>query len=382
MNNSTNTAETRRSVSPLRLIPASLIVLLCATAIPFAFNTAMAITVSVVGSITVLLTAKKKISSGLLLLIPFCLFGITSGLPMIAIILALVVGTGTLAWLIGYTSSPYVAIIPVLAFAITTVITKNYAGALLSLIFVAPALALAISFKRSSGRISSLARTGFIFSATAVIAIIGCQIYFLGEINVPEMRNFAMDFTQSLTDVFSSIEIETAAGRVPYLTEKSAYNLALQAVTLAPAIVVIFFNAISFFAQKLQYSLIRLTEGEEKLTPKARALIVSPFAGVTFLLAFIVSSLTQSTVSGYAVSTVCDNIILILMPCLIIMGFIYYVSARTFGRKRLSTTLLILFVLLSFLNISLALLLVACVGAYASVSLPIITHINAKHNGE
>ena len=382
MNNSTNTTETRRSISPVRLIPASLIVLLCAIAIPFAFNTAMAITVSAVGSITVLLTAKKKINAGLLLLIPFCLFGISSGLPMVAIILALIVGTGTLAWLIGYTSSPYVAIIPVLAFAITTIITKNYAGALLSLIFVAPALALAFSFKRSSGRISSLARSGFLFSATAVIAILGCQMYFLGEINVPEMRNFAMDFTQSLADIFSSIEIETAAGRVPYLTEKSAYNLALQAVTLAPALAVIFFNVISFFAQKLQFSLIRLTEGEEKLTPKVRALIVSPFAGVTFLLAFVVSSLTQSTVSGYAVSTVCDNIILILMPCLIIMGFIYYVSARTFGRRKLSTALLILFVLLSFLNISLALLLVACVGAYASVSLPIITHINAKHNGE
>jgi cytochrome bd-type quinol oxidase subunit 2 len=191
-----------------------------------------------------------------------------------------------------------------------------------------------------------------------------------------------MDFTQSLADVFSSIEIETPQGAVPYLNEKNAYNIALQMVTLFPALAIIFFNAISFFAQKLQYSLIRLTEGEEKLTPKARALIVSPFAGVTFLLAFIVSSLTQSTVSGYAISTVCDNVILILMPCLIIMGFMYYVSARTFGRKRLSTTLLILFVLLSFLNISLALLLVACVGAYASVSLPIITHINAKHNGE
>jgi hypothetical protein len=382
MNNSTNTTEARRSVNPLRLIPASLIALLCATAIPFAFNTAMAIIVCVVGSATVLLTAKKKISAGLLLLIPFCLFGISSGLPMIAIILALIVGTGTLAWLIGYTSSPYVAIIPVLAFSITTIITKNYAGALLTLTFVPSALALALSFKKSSGRMSSLARAGLLFSATAIVAILGCQKYFIGDIDVHEMRLFAMDFTQSLADVFSSIEIETPQGAVPYLNEKNAYNIALQMVTLFPALAIIFFNAISFFAQKLQYSLIRLTEGEEKLTPKARALIVSPFAGVTFLLAFIVSSLTQSTVSGYAISTVCDNVILILMPCLIIMGFMYYVSARTFGRKRLSTALLILFVLLSFLNISLALLLVACVGAYASVSLPIITHINAKHNGE
>jgi len=382
MNNSTTAEQTKRSMGLLRLIPASLVVLLCATAIPFAFNSAMAITVSVVGCAVILLTAKKKISTGFLLLIPFALFGISSGLPMVAIILALIVGTGTLAWLIGYTRSPYVAIIPVLAFSITTVITKNYAGALLSLAFIFPSLSLAFSFSKSATRMSALARSGFIFSATAVAALIGCQIYFIGEINVPEMRHFAMDFTKSLADVFASLEIETPSGLVPYLTEKAAYNIALQTVTLAPAIVVIFFNVISFFAQKLQYSLVRLTEGEERLDPSTRAMIASPFAGATFILSFIVSTFSESDVKGYAISTVCDNVILILMPCLIIMGFMYYVSARAFGHKKLSTVLLVLFVLLSFLNVSLALLLAACVGAYASVSMPIISRLNARKDGE
>lgn len=385
MNTGFNNGSAQKSpvkVSPLRLLPALFIVLIASLAIPFAFNTAISILSSGVCALTILVSARKKISAGLLIMILILLFGVSSGLPMISIILSLIVGTGTLAWLIGYTRSPYVAIVPVLAFSITTIISKSYVGALLALFFVLPALALAVSFKKGSGRVSALARSGAFFSFTIVTAIAIYQFYFLGEINVTSMRHFAMDFTNSLRDIFSSIQIETQTGVVSYFTEKEAYNMALQIVSLAPAIVAVFFNVISFFAQKLQYSLIRLTEGEARLSPTSRAFVVSPFAGATFWLAFVVSSVTDSSSMGYALTTVCDNVIIILAPCLIGMGLMYYFSAKLLGHRRLTTTLLVIFVILAFLNVSLALLLVACLGAYASISIPLSNKLKANRNGE
>ena len=106
-------------VSKARLAAAVIAVLVSAFAIPFASNLYMSIASVAFCSIFLIASSKKKFFTGLLLVVLLGSFSLPSGLPVISIILALIVGTGAFAWLIFLTKSPYLAILPVFAYAAT-----------------------------------------------------------------------------------------------------------------------------------------------------------------------------------------------------------------------------------------------------------------------
>ena len=383
MTNGKDNVALDRKIGFLRLLPAIIVVLASALALPFASNLYVGIAASGVCSFFLIATAKKKIPILLMLLLLIGTLGLPDGLPLITILLALIVGTGTYAWLLSYAPSPYLAIIPVLAYSAATVITKNWFGSLLALSFAIPALILAHSFKTKASRIGGICRTSAAFIIIACAGVVAALFYFTGEFKVDVLRDLADTLTKSISEVFLNTKIDLISGETEALfTEDEAYNMALRIVTLFPAIAVLFFNSVSFFAQKLQFSLIKETVGENAISGRSIAFILSPFAGGAYVLSFLISTLTNSSPLDKTVNTVCQNIFVILTPALMGMGIMYFFAKMAIKRVKAGPLIIIGVLVLLFFNTQAALMLVSCFGAYASVSIPILTYLKEKSSKE
>ena len=374
-----NDKDTAVRLSFLRLLPSIIVVFTAAIALPFASVLYVGAIASSIFAFFLIATAKKKIPVLLMLLLLVGTFGLPSGLPMITILLALIVGTGTYSWLISYTASPYIAIIPVLAYSIATVITQNWFGSLITLSFAIPSLVLALCLRSKTPRLASICRTSASFLLITALAIVLAMFYFRGEFRFDVLRGYANDFTRSITDILSGTEMELINGETEALfTPDEAYNMAARIVSLFPAIAVIFFNTITFFAQRLQFSLTKATLGNETISGKYIAFIASPFAGIVYVLSFLISTLTNSSPSGKIINTVCQNLFVILTPALIGMGIMFFFANMAVKKIRFAPVIIIAVLVLLFINTQAALLLVSCFGAYASVAIPILTYYKEK----
>ena len=383
MNDKDSALRSDQKIGFLRLLPSVIVILAAALAIPFAPNLYVGGAASCICAFFLIATARKKVPVLLLLLLLCGIFGLPGGLPVITVILALTVGTGTYSWLISYTRSPFVAIIPVLAYSIVTVITKNWFVSMLTLVFALPALVLALSFNFKTHRLGAICRTSAVFIITAAVAVVITMLYFRGEFKVEVLRDYADAFTKSITDTVLNTKVDLMNGETEALfTEDEAYNMAHRIVTLFPAIAIIFFNGISFFAQRLQFSLIKTSLGENAVSGHALAFVTSPFAGGAYILAFLVSTLTDSSPLGKTVNTVCQNIFIILIPALVGMGAMYFFAKMAMRRIKAGPLILIGVIALMFFNVSAAILLISCFGAYASISIPLLTYLKEKSNKE
>ena len=381
MNDIKKAAPKLKSAELQRLIPSVIVVLVSALAIPLASNLYVNIAATALCSIYLLASAKKKVGTMLMLLFLMGTFGLPNGLPVISIILALTVGTGTFAFLISYTRSPYLAIIPMLAYSITAVITRNLLGSAFTLIFTLPALLLAIAFLKGSPRISAIVGASVAFIATGIVGVALAMLYFRGELRFDVLREYANAFKDSFTRLFADTFVELINGNIDTLfTEKEARNMALQIVTLFPAIAILTSNIVVFFAQKVQFNLSRRALGDRCITSKMLAFIVSPGAGIVFFLASMALFFTNSTPTGYAVNTVCQNLIVILTPPLIGMGVMYFFAKSALRKIRVGPLMIALIVGLLLFNFELALLFVTCYGAFASVALPLAIYMKSKSN--
>ena len=383
MTNGKDNVALGREIGFMRLLPAIIVVLASALALPFASNLYVGIAASGICSFFLIATAKKKIPVLLMLLLLIGTLGLPDGLPMITILLALTVGTGTYAWLLSYAPSPYLAIIPVLAYSATTVITKNWFGSLFALSFAIPAIVLAHSFKANASRIGGICRTSISFIIIACVGVVVSMLYYRGEFKLEALRDYADSFTASISEIFLNTEVELLSGETEALfTEDEAYNMALRIVTLFPAIAVLFFNSVSFFAQRLQFSLIKETLGDDAVSGRSIAFILSPFAGGAYVLSFLISTLTNSSPLDKTVNTVCQNIFVILTPALMGMGIMYFFAKMAIKRVKTGPLIIIGVLVLLFFNTQAALMLVACFGAYASISIPILTYLKEKSSKE
>ena len=375
--------ETEIRVGFGRLAAAVIAVLISAFAIPLASTIYMSIATVGFCSVFLVATAKKNVGVVLLLFALIGSFSLPTGLPAVAIILALVVGTGAFAWLIFLTRSPYLAILPVIAYAVTTFITKNWFGSAVSLVFAIPALVLAISLRKGTPRLESLSKTSVAFISTAIVAVVASMLYFSGEIRLDSLKEFVALITEGLTNSFASIEAMLPDGSVQaFFTPDDAYNMAHQLTALLPAAIILGFNAITFFAQRLLFSLVRNTVGDEAIHPRSVPFIVSAGAGIVYALSLTATLLTNASPMGYAINTVCQNLFIILAPPLAGMGIMYIFSRIALKKIRMGTLIFFSIVILLFFSLPMAFMLLAGFGAYASVALPLSKFLRERMNRE
>ena len=364
--------------SPLANILPLLTVFALSFALPFIFtNVYVAIAVVAACAITIVAMSKRKFLTSIIFFAVISNFATESACATIGLILALVVGTGLFARVIDVWRSPLLAAIPVAAFAASAFILRDLAMASVSLIFALPALALFIAFKRREARVGAIC----LISASvfvSITAIIFCLMYKeLGRFDISVLSQKAELYKAQIASVLDQLHLALPNGEAQdifTMEEASAY--AASAVSLFPAIFIIFCNAVAFFAQKLLYSFTTAAGELDKLEDRMISLMMSPVSGAIWIVSFFVSTIAATSKDYATLYTLCQNIFLIFIPGLAASGIM--IKLTKIAHTHQGVWIVIPFILLAFIDISIALLLAAGLGAYYSISIPLNRFLKAN----
>ena len=327
--------------------------------------------------------SSRKILSVFLLIGLFSSFGLSGGLPIIAIILSCTVGCGAFAWLISKTESAFLALIPSIAYAAATIITKSWFGSLLTLVFILPAILLAQSYEKLSTRVSSLLRASIGYLVFVALAIVFSMLYFTSEFRVEIIGEVLDTVRDSFVKVLSSMEVTLVNGETQSLmSETDAYNLVSLVISLLPGLIVIFCDLLAYFAQKVQFSIFYDTEGERNFNELRKVFVMSPASAIVFIVSFLVYTVTATSGDAETVATVSSNLYLIFMPGLAFMGIKSFISGRngTAGRGCSSAIIGALFVFLLFFSTGTAIVMAACYGAFCAIETPVRKYFANRKN--
>jgi hypothetical protein len=216
----------------------------------------------------------------------------------------------------------------------------------------------------------------------AVIFLLADVYTATGTVSLSFFREGAEFYRVSFTDLLMQFEVINPKDGLaePLFTPIEAKNLASEIVSLFPAFFVIMCNAAAWISQKLLYLMVK-REGElHKFEDKMIAMIMSPFAGLTFAISFLVMVTASTSVDHALAYTVSENIFYIFIPGLAISGIMFQLAKIT--RQRRGAWMVFPFVILALVNVGMALILAACLGAYYSIAAPVYQFINSHKNDE
>lgn len=367
-----------------RAIPTYLLVAVasaCAIGLPFITIPLVAAALAAICSAFLVISSEKKPLTVIALVGFVSMFFTKESIAVVAITLSLVVGAGALAKAVDKLRSNLLWAIPIAAFAIGAVVTRDLLISSLALSILLPAVALCITFRKKHARVGAICLVSgayMIFFAAFVLA----DIYVAtGSVSLSIFGEITEEYKKSFTEILLQFKVMDVATEtsVPYFTELEAKNLATEIVSLFPAFFVILCNAAAYFSQKLMYALARREGEENKFDDKMIAMILSPYAGATFLISFFVMMMAASSVDHAVAYTVSANVFYIFIPGLALSGLMFQLAKV--ARFRRGIWLVILLVILVFVNVGMAILLAACLGAYYSIASPVYAYLNSKkHN--
>jgi len=379
-----NQENIQRPTHRVNVIMASLVSFFCCLFIPFSSHNAISIANAVICSAFAVMISSRRFLTAISLSATFLFFGYSGGLPIISIIFASAIGGGAFAWLINKTMSPFLAVIPVLAYSISTAVTKNMLGSLATLLFIMPALILARTYSKMNARASALFKTSAGYLGFVILAVVATVLYFTGEFQFEVISEFLNNLRDNLVSAIAAVEIPLPDGETQKLmTETEAFNYVSRLISLLPALVTVLCCVTAYFAQKVQFSLFIHTEGAEEFNELRKIFIVSPVPAVIFILSFLIYTLTAASAEAAVAATVCSNLYLIFMPGLAFMGIKMFISKRqnasghgcSFGLTSM------LFIALVLLAPGAVPVMAACYGAFAAIEVPLRKHFAKKNNG-
>ena len=379
MNQNVNNKNKKGALSSVLLI---IISAACAFGLPFVGNPWVAVALVAITAAFLIATAERRVPVVLLLGATVLMFFTEEGIALVAAALSLVVGCGVLARALDKLGSPFLWAIPVAAFATSALITKSALIPMLALGFALPALALKISFSKKFARVGGICLISGAYMIGAVIFLLADVYNATGILSLSFFEEGAEFYRQSFTDVLLQFEVADPkdGSIVPLFTALEAKNLASERVSLFPAFFVIICNAAAWISQKIMYSLVK-REGEmHKLEDKMVAMIMSPFAGATFAISFIVMVIASASSDHALAYTVSENLFYIFIPGLAISGIMFQLAK--IARMGRGAWMVVPFVILAIVNVAMACILAACLGAYYSIAAPIYQYINSKRQDE
>ena len=375
--------EKKREI--VNVLLAAIVSFACCLSIPLSSAGSLG---NIVGIVTVVLCSifavrisSRKILTVILLVWMFSGFGLSGALPIISILLACTVGCGAFAWLISKTESPYLALIPAVAYAVSTVVTKNWFGSLLTLMFILPAIILAQTYEKMTTRVSALLRVSVGYILFIALGIVLSMLYFTGEFRTEIIGEILEYIKTNMVKVLSSIEMTMVNGETHMLmSETDAYNAISLLISLIPALTVTLCHLLAYFAQKIQFSIFCYTEGEREFNDLRKIFIMSPMSAVVFILSFLIYTVAITSDSSAVLSTVTSNLYIIFMPGLAFMGIKSFTSGRSAISQRGCASAIIssLFFVLLLFNTGIAIVMAACFGAYTAIADPIRKYLSKK----
>lgn len=257
-----------------------------------------------------------------------------SGTPVFgAMALSLIVGTGSLAWLLTVKRPPYLAmLIPVLMFFLGWFITHDVWFSLLALSFVPAAILLAHATVTDRGRTSAIlfAEGGLLLSVFVLIAIVIYRMY--GALDgvtiaraVEETRGYFLHMLLTLREELILAVQATGAEGMQAMVDQLNTVLSMENLNvvlsllfnLIPAFLTIGCSIIAFESHLLLEMTYLSTGWKQVLTRNYCVFTMSVTASLLYYVSFLLTMFADGrTLFGAAMQNVC----LILLPGFCVLG--------------------------------------------------------------
>ncbi len=325
-----------------KIIIAMVAVLICSLGLILYPNEQISFFLSLLLFVDVILTVRAPGSVAILLLTALFGFFLTSGFSGSVIVLSLIVGTGSLAWLLTVLRSYHFlfALCPIFAvFLASWIWTQRPDEALLALAFLPSAVALAAATVTHRHRTSAIcfATGGFLLSLGIGIVLLmaryGALSAFsdlpsrlaqlrseLGDVLIASRDELFERLTDSLLiDGYTADEIsETINVLKQNFSDGTIRSAVSMFFVLLPALIVTVCNVLSFEAQLFLNHAYLHCGWKQVLTLHATVFTMSVPAGILYVIGFLAMLFFDGTsLLGAALQNLC----LILLPGLCVLGW-------------------------------------------------------------
>ncbi len=300
-------------------------------------------------------------------------------------VLAIVVGVGSLSWLLTVSGRPYAAALPIAVALAFWIVTRDVTMTLLSVSFLPSAILLSIATVTHQRRTTAIC---FAIGGLLVSVLVGLALFFYAACGTLELsaikeylegtRAWLLDLMLGARDTFldamresliaegmSDAETGATLGRFSeLLTPALLEEVIFLFFSILPALCVMAASVVAFEAQIFLNVSYYRTGRREVLTLQASVFSMSIVSAVIYVVGFLLTMFIDTTVP---VGATIQNVTLMLLPGFCVMGWGAILGAlRTAkGGQRAFLILLLLFtVCCSGLSV---LYFLALWGAYAAI---------------
>ena len=326
-----NPWDQRASFAPIgsrSLLLSLVIVFLCALAVPLAtFHQGASTLILAVLFLYVATTVRVPFAVAFLLGTVFVITSLTGSLAIGATVLALVVGTGTAAFLITSIDVPWtILLLSASAFCFSFAVSLDWRLSLLSFAFLPAALLLAVATRRGEIR-----TTAICFSMAGLLAVIavgvGGYLYYGSAARGMEISEFVFELRDAFFAYLVRKRDESGAILQAVTQTEFAFNetytdevllaQATQSFYVFPAICCVFCGVVAFEAQILLNGLYRSAGWKQVLTPRSMIFTMSLTSAVIYFVTFVLSMFPmEATMAALVIA----NLNTMLMPGFLVIG--------------------------------------------------------------
>ena len=228
-------------------------------------------------------------------------------------------------------------LIPILAYALTALLSMDPVGAVAALVPYPPMVVLALSTRASAEREDGPTRNGVICATSLALGVsMGGMIllslirhYGTADLTVilDNTRKVTMDRILSI-EIPSNLPPETLKLFQEAFAYENVQNLVNSLFNLLPALFSVAVMFLAAFCQSFLFSSLKSLGFEASLTPRVKEFRMSTVSCVVFLVAYGAVWLDNSVISSLA-GTVAQNVYILLLPGLALAGTIRMTSLAT-----------------------------------------------------
>lgn len=319
-------------VAPRNTAFSLVVVFLCALAIPLtAFYESISLLILAALFCYVVSAVRAPFAVTMLLGTAFLTVSLTQSLALGAVVLALVVGTGAMAFLLTAMNSPFVSLLsPTAAACVSYVMLGDWRISLLSFGFLPAAILLAVATRLGKDR-----TTAVCFAQVGLLAVLALGIGYVlytesvaRGISIPEyvslLKDSFFEYLLKMRDEsgegLQELTKSANAASIARETYPDEYIRALvgQTAILFPALCGVFCGVIAFQAQILLNGIYRNVGWKQVLSPRSMVFTMSLTAAVIYFGTFLLSMLPLGTSTA---ALVIVNLNTLLLPGFLVIGF-------------------------------------------------------------
>lgn len=317
--------------SVAKIVLALFVVALCAFSLSCFVDERITLIVLIALFVYVVATLRTPAAVALMLLCAVAAYFMTGMLEGASVVLALIVGTATLAWLFTVLRPPYVATLAlVVAFGASWAITRDAYCAALAFSFLPASVLLACATTSGRARVSAVcwAQIGLLLALLAIVLVVVARIY--GGMStdiiaraIADARTNSVRLLTELRDAWitSVGKVEGSAEMITQIKQTLSDEVLQATVTTLlyslPGICAAACGVIAFEAQLLLGTMYLRTGWKQVLTRETCIFAMSVTSCVLYVIALFVY-LCFGTGSLFGVAMY--NLYLILLPGLCVMG--------------------------------------------------------------